>query len=153
MNPYIYSILCVVNPRSVWGLSGSKSTLPHQSCALGIFKHHMTLHTYVWATCTQWLSSGTPSRGYRRQASLFCGAACGTSMHDFDPTNKRGYTTKVVILLGQSYNTPWWDAPSHRLKVCGGHSTTLYLMNLHGVGDARLICDAHVPHQICDLVI
>ena len=44
---------------------------------------------------------------YRRQTSLFCGAACGTSMHDFDPTNKRGYTTKVVILLGQSYNTPW----------------------------------------------
>jgi hypothetical protein len=26
-------------------------------------------------------------------------------------------------------------------------------MNLHGVGDVRLICDAHVPHQICDLVI
>jgi hypothetical protein len=26
-------------------------------------------------------------------------------------------------------------------------------MNLRGVGDARLICDAHVPHKICDLVI
>ena len=26
-------------------------------------------------------------------------------------------------------------------------------MNLHGVGDDRLVCDAHVPHQICDLVM
>ena len=34
MIPYTCG-LSVVNPRSVWGLSGSKSTWPHQSCAYG----------------------------------------------------------------------------------------------------------------------
>ena len=48
-------MLCVVNPRSVWGFYGSKAWC-HIKFAHWVFKHHTHhFHIHTWATCTEWV--------------------------------------------------------------------------------------------------
>ena len=48
-------MLCVVNPRSVWGFYGSKAWC-HIIFAHCVFKHHTHhFHIHTWATCTEWV--------------------------------------------------------------------------------------------------
>ena len=72
-----------------------QSTVPcHIKVVHWVFKHTTQhFHTYVWATCRHWLSSGTtPLRGYRRASPYLWGRV---DVHHFGQQQERGYTTKV----------------------------------------------------------
>ena len=123
------------NPHSVWGFPvrnhGATSKLFH--CVL----KNTPLHTYVWATRMQWLSSGTsylhdywrtsPSPGPHGRPSLWP----TTRERLYDPSGL--FLVCFTIHLGEIY-----ASLAHRLKmcVCGG----VLLCTLLGEPQLRGVC-------------
>ena len=150
-------MLHVVNPRLVWGFYGSKAWC-HIKFAHWVFKHHTHhFHINTWATCTEWvLSSSTPSRGYQRHASPFCGAVW-TSITLTNNERERLYDqvgfflVRVTVHLGEMPSPPYTC-----VSMCvGGWGGGLLrtTCSLREVEEVRLICEAHVPYKNCELCI
>ena len=128
------------------GILWFQSMVPHQICALGIQTPHTPLpYTYLGHMHRVGLSSySTPSRGYRRQASPFCGAVW-TSITLTNNERERLYDQVGFCLVRVTVRLGEMPSPPTCVCVCWGGGLLRATCNLRGVGEVRLICK-HTCH-------